>query len=72
VIFVVPAATPVATPVLLPIVAIATSPLLHVPPAGVVNSVVLLPIQALAVPLIAVGNAFTVTVVARRHVVGNV
>ena len=56
----VPAVIPVATPV---VALIDMLPLgvLHVPPAGVALSVVLLPIQTVSVPLIVPGAALTVT-----------
>jgi hypothetical protein len=61
VILVVPAVTPEAIPVEEPMVATARVVLLHVPPAGVELSVVVLPIQADRVPPIADGRAVTET-----------
>jgi hypothetical protein len=63
----VPEATPVTTPLLLPTVAIEVSVVLHVPPLAVLASVVLRPSQTLAVPVIAGGNAFTVTTAEVLH-----
>jgi hypothetical protein len=51
----VPLSTPVTTPVEDPIVAIEVLPLFHVPPDGVVVSVVVSPAQTVAVPEIAAG-----------------
>lgn len=59
-ILVVPKATPVIIPVAEPAVAIEVLPLVHVPPEGVDDSVVLLPIHVLPVPVIDVGNGSTV------------
>ena len=58
---VVPAATPRASPVEEPIVATEVVPLVHVPPPGVELNVLVLPIHTAIVPVIAVGNGFTVT-----------
>jgi hypothetical protein len=44
----------------------------HAPPAGVPVSVVLLPTQVAAVPVIGLGSGFTVTVVVRIHPVPSV
>jgi hypothetical protein len=57
----VPALMPLAMPVVVAIVDFARLLLLHVPPVGVAARVVLLPVQTAAVPVIATGNAFTVT-----------
>ena len=46
--------------------------LLHVPPAGVLFSEVVSPKQTLVVPVIAVGNALTVTIVDTLQPVDNV
>lgn len=56
----VPAATPVTMPVL-PTVALVTALLLHVPPLVALASVVVLPIQVNAVPVIVAGLGLTVT-----------
>ena len=56
-----PPDTPVTTPVVEPIVAIAVLLLLHVPPADVFVSVVVLPTQTLVTPPIAAGNGSIVT-----------
>jgi hypothetical protein len=59
-----PAATPRTMPVAAPTVALAVEELAHVPepPPDVSASVVLFPIHTDGVPVIATGNAFTVTV----------
>ena len=59
----VPAATPVTAPVIEFTVAVEGALLVHTPPDVVLVKVVVDPIHALAVPLIAasVGNAFTLT-----------
>ncbi len=54
----VPAATPVTTPVAVPTVAIPGLPLLHVPPLVALLSVVVLPIQTVDVPIVAVSGLF--------------
>lgn len=46
--------------------------LLQVPPVDVVDNAVVLPVQTNGVPVIAFGNAFTVTVAVVVQVVGNV
>ena len=58
---VLPVTTPVTTPVEEPTVATPVDPELHVVPADV--NVVVAPWHSVAVPVIAGGNAFTVTVV---------
>lgn len=63
----VPAATPVTIPVEVVIVALAVLPELHVPPEGVLESVVAAPTHTVAVPAIAVGSAFTVTMRVSTH-----
>jgi hypothetical protein len=67
----VPALLPVTTP---PVVMVATvvGLIAHAPPAGVPVSVVLLPTQVAAVPVIGLGSGFTVTVVVRIHPVPSV
>lgn len=67
----VPAKAPHTAPVPAPTV---TLPLLalHVPPAGVAESVVQLPKHTLVAPVIIPGSAFTVTVVLREQPVGSV
>lgn len=67
----VPMPAPVTMPVELPTVAVLVLLLLHVPPAGVLPSVVVTPTQVLAVPVMVVGRAFTVTVADRAHPVGS-
>src|SRR5580704_16052956 len=62
VIVVVPGATPVTIPVAEPTVAIAGLLLTHVPPPASV-SVIVAAGHTCSVPLIAVGNGFTVTVI---------
>ena len=59
---VVPLATPVTVPDVDPIVAIPVDPDTHVPPPASLNAVVN-PVQTDAVPEIAEGSGFTVTVV---------
>ena len=56
-----PATMPVTIPVLL-IVPVAKLPLLHVPPVVASLSDVVNPAQTCAVPVIAAGTAFTVTI----------
>lgn len=67
----VPALLPVTTP---PVVMVATvvGLIAHAPPAGVPVSVVLLPTQVAAVPVIGLGSGFTVTVVVRIQPVPSV
>ena len=67
----VPAATPVTTPVLEFTVAMAVLLLLQLPPVVAFARVVVLPIQALSVPVIAatVGRAFKVTAKVRAMLV---
>ncbi len=60
-IVVVPAATPETMPVEEPTVATLVAELAHVPPVGVLDSVVVAPTQTVAVPAIAEGSALTVT-----------
>ena len=57
---VVPVATPVTSPVVASTVAIAALALLQVPPVVVLLSSVVVPWQALNVPVIAAGVGFTV------------
>ena len=59
---VVPDATPVTAPVEEPMVATPGVPLVHVPPVGVLLSVVVAPMQAPVVPEMVPGKAFTVMV----------
>lgn len=59
----VPAAIPVTTPVDEPIVATEGVLLVHVPPPGVLESVVVFPAHIIAVPKIPVGPALTETVI---------
>ena len=66
-----PAAIPLTTPDALT-VAIVGLLLVHVPPEGVEDSVVVLPIQTEVTPLIAVGNPFTVAVVVAKQPLGSV
>jgi hypothetical protein len=58
-----PAATPDTIPLLLPTTAVAGVPVLHDPPATLLNNVVLLPAQTTAVPVIAAGVVLTVAIV---------
>ena len=67
VIIVVPAVRPVTTPVETPIVATPVLPLVHVPPLVASVRVVVAPTQALSVPPMAAGLAFTVTTVVTRQ-----
>ncbi len=67
-----PAATPVTTPVPEPTVAIDVLPLLHVPPPVASERVVVLPTQTVGVPVIADGNAETVTTSVAKQPVDNV
>jgi hypothetical protein len=57
----VPCDTPVTDPDNVPTVAIAVLLLLHVPPLGVLERLVLALSQTTNVPVIAVGTTFTVT-----------
>ena len=59
----VPSVAPYTTPVVALTLAIAGALLLHVPPDGVLLSVVVLPRHAINVPVIVVGNGVTVTVI---------
>jgi hypothetical protein len=61
----VPAATPVTTPAASTVWMDGLA-VVHVPPVGVPVKVAVVPIHALAVPVIA-GNAITVTGVVARH-----
>jgi hypothetical protein len=61
----VPAATPPTVPAAT--VAIAVLPLVHTPPATPSLRLVVNPVQTLAVPLMAAGEAFTVTTVVTEH-----
>jgi hypothetical protein len=63
----VPAATPVTTPVAGFTVAIEVLLLVHVPPAGVLDKVLMPPIVAVVVPEIVVGDAVTVTSLVAMH-----
>ena len=63
----VPAATPVTTPVDAPTVAWLVLLLLQLPPEGVLFNVVVAPTQTLAVPVIAIGCALTVTGCVTKH-----
>ena len=65
----VPADTPVRVPVVPPETMVATPvlTLLHVPPLVPSLSIVVEPWHTLAVPVIAAGNGFTVTVTDRVH-----
>ena len=55
-----------------PMVATAVAELVHVPPAGVLDSVVVAPTQTVAVPAIAEGSALTVTEAEVRQPVASV
>ena len=68
----VPVEIPATTPVAVPTVAIAELDVLHEPPPVAEERVVLEPTQVLAVPLIAAGSAFTVTVAVRRQPVDKI
>jgi len=72
VIVVVPAETPVKTPEAEPILAIAVLALAHNPGVEASISVLVLPAQTTALPVIAAGNALTVIVAADVHPVGRV
>jgi len=67
-----PDAIPVTIPVADPTVALDMSLLVHAPPAGVEFNVVVAPAQTVGLPLIGVGEAFTVTVAVREQVVAKV
>ena len=58
----VPPATPVTIPDELPTVATVVVPLVHVPPPVTSFNVVVLPTHSENVPVIGLGNVFTVTV----------
>src|SRR6185369_2100086 len=58
----VPPDTPVTTPLDEPIVALVIVPLTHVPPASVLDSVVVVPWHNDIVPVIAAGNGITVAI----------
>lgn len=62
VMFTVPVPAPVTTPLEEPTVATDVLELVQVPPVGVLDRLVLLPTQVLAVPLISDGSGFTVAV----------
>ncbi len=62
VINVVPGATPVTRPVVTPMVATDSALLAHVPPAGVLVSIIVLPTHTIAGPAIADGPGLTLTV----------
>ncbi len=64
---VVPANRPETIPVPEPTLAIVPELLAHVPPAGVLVSVVVVPGQMLVDPAMAAGTGFTVTVTALEH-----
>jgi hypothetical protein len=68
----VPAATPLTIPVAEPTVAVVTSLLLHVPPLVLLVKFVVAPVHIVPVPVIAEGNALTVTVVVALQPVGKV
>ena len=63
----VPVDTPVTIPVVAPTVAVAVLLLLHVPPVVGSLSVVVAPMHTTAVPVIAAGSGFTVTVAVFVH-----
>ena len=60
-------ATPVATPEDAPIVTIERLSLVHVPPATPSVSDVVRPVQTLVIPVIVVGDVFTVTIALVLH-----
>ena len=62
---------PVTTPVEALTVATEVLELVHVPPEGELERVVVLPTQVLAVPEIIAGNGFTVAVTDRKQPVGS-
>jgi len=68
----VPGDTPNTTPVDEPIVATPVAPLVHVPPPGEENKVVLCPVHILERPVIADGSGSTVTVTLTKHPPGAV
>jgi hypothetical protein len=72
VILVVPVPTLVTRPAVLPIVATPGVLLVQVPVKGILLSNVFAPMQMLVVPVIALGDGFTVTAVVLRHPVGRV
>lgn len=65
--FTIPAASPVTIPEVKPTVATVGSALTHVPPAGVDDSVVVLPAHSAMLPEIGAGAAMTVTVTAAKQ-----
>jgi hypothetical protein len=65
--FVLPILTGVSSPVLLFIVATPVLLLLHVPPATGFDNVVVAPRQAISVPVMAPGEATTVTTILVAH-----
>ena len=68
----VPADTPVTTPVVMPTVAVERELLVHVPPAIISVSVIVEPTQTSLLPIMAGGNAYTVTVTVAAQPVPNV
>lgn len=56
----VPAVTPVSAPEVVLMVATAVLLLVHVPPVGLPERIVALPVHTLLLPVIAEGSAFTV------------
>ena len=68
----VPAAIPVKTPDDEPMVATSVLLLVHVPPAGVLLTVVVRPTHTLKVPVIVVGSALTVIEDVAAQPLGNV
>lgn len=67
----VPTPAPVTMPVAALTVAMDVLALVHVPPEGELDNVVLLPTQVLAVPEMIAGNGFTVATVERKQPVAN-
>jgi len=65
IIVVVPALRPLTIPVPAPIVALAVRVLLHVPPSGLLVSVICAPSHTVLGPLIGDGNGFTSTTIVR-------
>ena len=66
-----PLATPYTTPVETPTVPTRPLLLLHVPPAGVPVSVVVLPAQIVVVPVMGAGSAFTVATAVLKQPLGD-
>ena len=71
-IVVVPARIPPSVPVPIPIVPIAGVLLVHVPPVGVPDRVVVEPSHTCSDPLMPVGRGFINTTTVRKHPVGSV